>query len=86
MKKTALFIILILTAIFLGSILGNGVENVGFLHWLNYSKSLSLDNVSVDLIIITFSFGCTFSINIAQLILMLVAFLVYPKASAALNA
>ena len=85
MKKTALFILLILTAIFLGSILGNGVADINFLCWLDYGKSISIDNVSVDLIIITFSFGCTFSINIAQLILMLIAFLVYPKAAAALN-
>jgi len=83
MKKTALFIILILTAVFLGSIVGNGVENLSFLSWLNYSKSISLQNVSVDLIIVTFDFSCTFSINIAQLMFMLVAFFVYPKASAA---
>ena len=81
MKKTAHFIILILTAIFLGSIVGNGAENITFLHWLNYGKSISIDNISVDLIIINFSFGCTFSINIAQLILMLGAFFVYTKFS-----
>lgn len=82
MKKTALFIIMILTAVFLGSIIGNGAENLAWLRWLNYSKSISLDNMSIDLIIVTFNFSCSFSINIAQLMLMLVAFITYPKASA----
>lgn len=85
MKKTWLFIILILTAVFLGSIIGSGAENLSFLRWLNYSKSISLENVAVDLIIVTFNFSCSFSINIAQLMLMLAAFFVYPKASAAFN-
>jgi len=85
MKKTALFIILILTAVFLGSIIGNGAEKVSFLQWLSYGKSISIDNISIDLIIINFNFGCTFSINIAQLMLMLGAFFVYPKVSASIT-
>lgn len=85
MKKTCLFIILILTAVFLGSIIGSGAENLTFLKWLNYSKSISLENVAVDLIIVAFNFSCKFSINIAQLILMLGAFFVYPKFASSFN-
>ncbi len=85
MKKTALFIILLLTAVFLGAIIGSGTEKVSFLQWLSYGKSISIDNISIDLIIIKFNFGCTFSINIAQLILMLGAFFVYPKISSSIT-
>lgn len=85
MKKTCLFIILIITAVFIGALIGSGSQDISFLHWLAYSKSLSLDNISIDLVIIQLSFGCSFSINVAQLILMLVAFFVYPKAAAAFD-
>lgn len=85
MKKTCLFIILIITAVFLGALIGSGVADISLLKWLAYSKSLSLDNISIDLIIIQLSFGCSFSINVAQLILMLAAFFVYPKAAASFD-
>jgi hypothetical protein len=81
-KKTLLFIILLLIAIALGSFLGSIFEKTtGGLSWLAYSVDYSLSPTTLDLTIFSLTFGITLSINVAQIFLIVAAFILYPKIS-----
>lgn len=85
MKKSFVFVILLLAAVILGALIGAGTEDIDALSWLAYSKSFSLDSLSVDLSILSIDFGCALKVNVAQLLLILIALCVYPKAAKAIG-
>ena len=76
---------LILAAVILGALIGSGTQNISALDWLSYSKGFTLNSLKLDLSIITISFGCAIKVNVAQLILLLVALAVYPKTAKAIG-
>lgn len=86
MKKKITLIILIIAALILGSIIGKNVDGVETLKWLGYSKSLSMQPSIVDIPVIKFTFGFDLSINIAQIIMTVIAVIAYPKVLKLLNA
>ncbi|MBE6860073.1 MAG: DUF4321 domain-containing protein [Ruminococcus sp.] len=85
MKKTFIFAILILAAVILGALLGAASKDIEPLAWLAYSKGFSLDSLSIDLSILSIDFGCALKVNVAQLLLILAALAIYPKASKAIG-
>ncbi|MBE6839933.1 MAG: DUF4321 domain-containing protein [Ruminococcus sp.] len=85
MKKTFVFAILLLAAVILGALMGASCRDIEPLAWLAYSKGFSLDSLRIDLSILSIDFGCALKVNVAQLILILVALCVYPKAAKAIG-
>lgn len=75
--RTLLLVILLLLAIVLGKVIGNVTADTPFLSWLGLSASFGLAPATVDLAVMTVTFGLQISLNVAQGILLLVAILLY---------
>lgn len=83
-KKNLVFALLFIAAIVLGSIIGDTLSGVKGLSWLSYGISFGISSgnpLVINLYILTLTFGLAFSINIAQVILIIVALLLYKPIS-----
>ncbi len=79
-KNIWILLIFILSGLVVGGLLGELAGKVDFLWWLGYGESFGLSNpVQLDLSIVQISFGLLFKINIASIIGMIIAILVYRK-------
>lgn len=85
MKNKLVLIFLILTAAIVGGILGELTVGMYGLSWLSYGKTIGFDTVSFDVVFMDFTLGLHFSLNVAQVILLLVALLVHKKLSALID-
>ena len=79
-KNIWVLIIFILSGIVVGGLIGEIASNVDFLWWLSYGNTFGLTSPgSLDLNIISVSFGLSFKLNIASILGMFLAILVYRK-------
>ena len=79
-KNSLVLIIFILCGIVVGGLLGELASKVDFLWWLSYGQSFGLSTpVSLDLNVITITFGLMFRINIASIVGMAIAIFIYRK-------
>ena len=82
MKNRAknILILFILSGIVVGGLLGELASNVDFLWWLSYGEEFGISEpITLDLIVITLSFGLMLKINIASIIGMILAIFIYKK-------
>ena len=82
MKKGLIFALFLLGGVLLGSLLTEIAENVSFLRFLTWGKSIGIgvpDPVRIDLSVITFSFGFSLQMNLALLICLVAALIFYAK-------
>lgn len=82
LKRTIAFLFFLLAGILLGTILGGLCEGVPYLSWLSYTLSVGLDTGSpmvLDLIVFKLAFGFTLSVNAAQIICVILSFVLYSK-------
>ena len=80
MKKNVYFIFLTLAAIILGHFLGAAVVGTEGLGWLSYGKSFGFSPTRFTIgEMIVFDIGFTLNINIAQLLFLITAFIIYCK-------
>ncbi len=79
MKTKLLLIGLLIAGAVIGALLGQTVEGTDALGWLAYGKNLKFSVSEINLIIIKFGFNLNFSINIAQVLCMIIGIAVYPK-------
>ena len=56
MKNKILLIALLIAGAIVGAIAGSGAEHVDALHWLAYSKSISISPSEINLVIISHVF------------------------------
>lgn len=84
MKNKILLIMLIIAGAIIGSIAAKGAVNNEMLSWLAYSKEIGIDPTNINLVIIKLTIGFNFSMNVAQIIFMLIAIAIYPKLSKAI--
>ena len=79
-KNIWILLVFILSGLVIGGLLGELAGRVDFLWWLGYGQSFGLSSpVQLDLSIVQVSFGLMFRINIASIIGMIIAVLVYRK-------
>ncbi|NLD87331.1 MAG: DUF4321 domain-containing protein [Clostridiales bacterium] len=81
-KNTFIFILVILTGAVVGGLIAELCRNVSFLSWLAYGSSfgVSIDNPLVlDLSVVKLKFGIIFDINIATILGIVIALLIYKK-------
>lgn len=77
-KNTWALFLLLLSGIVLGGLIGNLAAGVPGLSWLSYGQSFGLsDPIILDLGILVFTFGLVIHINIASIIGVLLAILIY---------
>ena len=79
MKRTLYMLLLIVTALILGSLIGGAA--LPPLEWLGYSKSFKFlpDNYLIDTDVLKLAFGLYIKANVCQVLLILVAIAVYYK-------
>lgn len=79
-KNIWILIVFLLAGLVIGGLLGDIAKNVDFLWWLSYGEQFGLTTpLTLDLSVITLTFGLTFKINIASIIGMAVAIFIYRK-------
>lgn len=81
-KNRSIWILLvfILSGLVIGGLVGELTKGVDFLWWLGYSQSFGLSSpLELDLSIIKLTFALSFRINVAAILGMLLAILVYRK-------
>ncbi|HIU51754.1 MAG TPA: DUF4321 domain-containing protein [Candidatus Merdicola faecigallinarum] len=79
-KNIWILIVFILSGLVIGGLLGELAKQVDFLWWLGYGESFGLNSpISLDLSIVTITFGLMFKVNIASIIGMAIAIFIYKK-------
>ncbi len=81
MKRTLLMIVLLIAAIFLGGLIGETTATLAGLEWLGKTYSVGISTCELNLRVITLTFGLQLQICIAEVLMILVALLSYPKLS-----
>lgn len=79
-KNVWILILFILCGIVVGGLLGELASNVDSLWWLSYGEEFGISEpITLDLIVVTLSFGLMLKINIASIIGMILAIFIYKK-------
>ena len=79
-KNIWILLIFILSGLVIGGLLGELAGKIDILWWLGYGKEFGLASpLTLDLSIIQVTFGLVFKINIASIIGMALAILIYRK-------
>ena len=79
-KRNLVLIFMLLAGVIVGSLITGATTGIPFLSWLSYGNSvgLSVDNPMVlDLAVLQLAFGFQFSINVAQIICVILAICMY---------
>lgn len=79
-KNIWILVLFILSGLVIGGLLGELAGEVDFLWWLSYGENFGLTNpIQLDLNIVQITFALMFKINIASIIGLIVAILIYHK-------
>ncbi len=79
-KNIWILALFILSGLVIGGLLGELAGQVDFLWWLSYGQSFGLETpISLNLNIVEITFGLMFKINIASIIGLIIAILIYRK-------
>ena len=79
-KNIWILLVFLLSGLVIGGLLGELAAKVDWLWWLAYGQNFGLSNpISLDLNVITITFGLMFKINIASIIGMAIAIFIYRK-------
>ena len=82
LKRTIAFLFFLLAGIVIGTVAANLCANVSFLSWLAYEMSVGLATDSpmvLDLIVFKLAFGFSLTVNPAQIICIIISFILYNK-------
>lgn len=77
--RNLLLIVLLLLAVILGKIIGDAVPGVSFLSWLGEGAKFGFAPFTLNLAILELTLGFQFSINIAQILLIIIAIFVFSR-------
>ncbi|MBP1557708.1 MAG: DUF4321 domain-containing protein [Oscillospiraceae bacterium] len=80
LQRTLVFLFFLLAGIIVGALLASVGEAVPFLSWLAYGKTIGLSTANpmlLDLSMLKVAFGFEVGINVAQIITITIALLVY---------
>lgn len=79
-KSVWILILFILSGLVIGGLLGELASKVDFLWWLGYGQDFGLTSpIELNLSIVQISFALLFKINIASIIGMIVAIIIYHR-------
>ncbi len=79
-KNVWILILFILAGIVIGGLIGQLASKVDFLWWLSYGQDFGLTTpIELDLSVVQVSFGLMFRINIASIVGMVIAIIIYHK-------
>ena len=79
-KNIWILLVFILAGLVIGGLIGQLAQNIYFLWWLSYGQSFGFSTpIQLDLNIIQLTFGLMLKINIASIIGVIIAILIYRK-------
>ena len=79
-KNFWVLLVFVLSGLVIGGLIGELASKTGGLWWLGYAKEFGLTNpVLLDLSILKISFGFSVSINIASILGIAIALIIYRK-------
>ena len=79
-KSTLVFILVLITGLVIGGLIGDTLGNIPFLSWLNYGKQIGRNPpLSLDLSFFSMQLGITIKLNIAGILGMVIAIILYKK-------
>lgn len=79
-KKFWLFLIFLFSGIILGGLLGELASSVSWLSWLSYGNSFGLtEPFLLDIVVLQLSFSLMIHLNIASIIGIIIAIIIYKK-------
>lgn len=85
MKKTLYMAFLVIAAIVLGGLLSSAVSGAAALSWLSYAKRFSFEpGTFLNFDVLQLTFGITFTISVAQILLIGICLFIYYKTAAKL--
>ena len=76
-KSTWVLVLFILAGIVLGGFLGDMLAPYSLWSWLSYGKTFGIETVTLNLSILTLTFGLQIKINIASILGIIAAVLIY---------
>ena len=77
-KNIWILIIFILSGLVVGGLLGQLASNVSWLSWMSFGQQFGLaEPLVLDLSVLKITFGLIFNLNIASIIGMTIAILIY---------
>ncbi len=85
MKRTLLLFLYLLGGILIGTLLGEVAGKVPFLRWLCIGETIGLDSFAVDLAVLQFSISFHISLNIALLLCITAAIILYVKTASRIH-
>ena len=79
-KNIWILLVFILAGLVIGGLIGQLAQNIDFLWWLSYGQSVGFSTpIQLDLNMIQLTFGLMLKINIASIIGVIIAILIYRK-------
>lgn len=81
MKKGLLMFSLVMMAVFLGNAIGEAAANSESIEWLGKTYEVGISTFDIDLQLCVLTFGLHIQVCIAEVLLLLVALLFYPRLS-----
>lgn len=75
--RALLFLTLIILAVVLGKAIAGVTSGVSFLSWLSITAKFGISTVTVDLSILSLTFGMLIDVSVAQALLLLLAIFIY---------
>lgn len=78
-KNTLILVFLVLAALVISALISHLTMGVSWLEWLTWGDSIGFEGVTIDLIILQFSFSFMMQVNVLQIILLFGALLLYRK-------
>lgn len=82
MKKGLLMFALVMSAIFIGNLIGGICVDVDGLEWLGKTYEVGFSTFELNLQLCVLTLGLQFKVCIAEVLLLLTALLCYPRLSA----
>lgn len=79
-KNVWILLVFLLSGLVIGGLLGEIASRVNWLWWISYGESFGISSpITLDLSVVTLTFGLMFKINIASIIGMALAIFIYRK-------
>lgn len=79
-KNVWILLVFLLSGLVIGGLLGEIASKVNWLWWLSYGESFGISSpITLDLSVVTLTFGLMFKINISSIIGMALAIFIYRK-------
>ena len=79
-KNVWILLVFLLSGLVIGGLLGEIASKVSWLWWLSYGENFGISSpITLDLSVVSITFGLMFKINIASIIGMALSIFIYRK-------